>query len=99
MVQLPLPPDGADFKKIALYFRAYNSTSIEQHRSRSITCGVSQEESSTFNINTGIEVSASAGVGVEGIAEVSATASVSMELGYSRTSTYTQFMKQQTIMR
>jgi hypothetical protein len=67
----------------------YNSTEVEQSVSHDVTSGVSMEQTDEFSITTGISVSVTGGVNF--IADASATVTVSLELGYSSSTTIGEF--------
>lgn len=74
----------------------YNTTSIEQPISKTVTTGVSQSESSTFSVTTGVSVTVEAGVSF--IAEGKVSATVSVEMGYE-TSTNVETFKEVSVER
>ena len=74
----------------------YNTTSIDQTISKTVSTGVSQSESSTFSITTGISVAVESGVSF--IASGKVTATVSVEMGYE-TSTNVETFKEVSVER
>lgn len=79
-----------------LLFYLDNDTSNPQTVTGQIEVGVSETNSETFSVTTGIEVSYSAGVSFIAESEVSMT--VSTELGFSNTTSVTEF-KSDTLTR
>lgn len=67
-----------------------NNTKTQQSASTDITTGVSREASHTFSVTTGITVSYEAGIEAGG-SSTKSSVSMSIELGYSNTTSVTQF--------
>lgn len=72
------------FLERAVYYQLeifdYNTTSVDQTISKTVTTGISESQTSTFSVTTGISVTAEAGVSF--LAESSVSATVSVEMGY-----------------
>ena len=78
-----------------LLYHNHNQTSIVQENSWSITTGVATEESNTFWKETGISITAELGISFKGFGG-SISATVSRSLGYSTTTSISEF-EQKTI--
>jgi Insecticidal Crystal Toxin, P42/Vacuolar protein sorting-associated protein 62 len=70
----------------------YNETDVAQEIDHDVTSGVSMEQTQEFSITTGISVSVTGGVNF--IADATATVTVSLELGYSSSTTIGEFTQQ-----
>jgi hypothetical protein len=70
----------------------YNQTSVDQTISHSVTTGVSREDTEEVSITTGISVSVEGGVSF--IVDATATVTVSLELGYSSSTTIGEFREE-----
>lgn len=71
-----------------------NNTSTEQVKGRTVTAGISREQSETFSINTGVSVGYEGGVEAGGFSST-VTLQLSIELGYSTTRTVSVFQSEE----
>lgn len=71
-----------------------NETSGEQIKSRTVTAGITKEQSQTFSINTGISISHEHGIET-GFFAGKVTMELSIELGYSFTTTSSVFQSEE----
>ncbi len=67
-----------------------NKTSLDQSKSRSVTTGITEEQSQTFSVTTGIKVSYESGVEAGGFSS-KVGIEMSVELGYSTTKSVSVF--------
>lgn len=74
----------------------HNDTTKPQTISRTVTTGVTVEQSQTFSVTTGISVSATTGVSVLG-AGGKVTATVSVELGWERSTSVSELKQDSTL--
>jgi len=70
----------------------YNQTSVDQTISHTVTTGVTREDTEEFSITTGISISVEGGVSF--IVDATATVTVSLELGYSSSTTIGEFREE-----